>query len=73
VIGQVKSSELATAASTVSGGSLSNGGDVSMNHAPAAVKPRTAAEYAGTVNGFVNLTTSFDSGIDVLGSTSYVV
>ena len=31
-------------------------------------RPRTAAEYAGTVNGFVNLTNSFDSGIDVVGS-----
>lgn len=32
-------------------------------------RPRTAAEYAGTVNGFVNLTTSFDSGIYLMGST----
>jgi len=34
-------------------------------------RPRTAAEYAGTVNGFVNLTMSFDSGIDVMGSTYF--
>jgi len=34
------------------------------------LKPLTAAEYAGTANGFVNLTMSFDSGIDVLGMGS---
>jgi len=70
LISQVKSSKLATAASTVSG-SLSNGADMSMN-LHSTTKPQTATEYAGTVNGFVNLTTSFDSGIDVLGST-YIV
>lgn len=31
-------------------------------------RPLTAAEYAGTVTGFVNLTKSFDSGIDVVES-----
>ena len=31
-------------------------------------RPLTAAEYAATVTGFVNLTNSFDSGIDVVGS-----
>jgi len=31
-------------------------------------RPLTAAEYAGTVHGFVNLTNSFDSGIDVVES-----
>jgi len=36
------------------------------------LKPRTAAEYAATVSGFMNLTTSFDSGIDVMGSTTYI-
>ena len=34
-------------------------------------KPLTAAEYAGTVSGFVNLTMSFDSGIDVMGSSYF--
>jgi len=40
-------------------------------------RPLTAAEYAGTVTGFVNLTKSFDSGIDVvesvMGSTYFWV
>jgi len=44
-------------------------GHVANGEPPA--KPLTAAEYAGTVNGFVNLTMSFDSGIDVLGSTYF--
>jgi len=40
----------------------------------AAVEPasrrRTAAEYAGTATGFVNLTNSFDSGIDIVESVA---
>jgi len=31
--------------------------------------PLTAAEYAGTASGFINIANSFDSGIDVFGST----
>jgi len=44
-------------------------GHVANSEPPA--RPLTAAEYAGTANGFVNLTMSFDSGIDVLGSTYF--
>jgi len=48
-----------------------HGSAATVDHHPAPLRPLTAAEYAGTVSGFVNLTMSFDSGIDVMGSTYF--
>ena len=65
----MRSSKLPTAASTVNGIVANGNGQHPTN---LSLKPRTAAEYAATVSGFMNLTTSFDSGIDVMGSTTYI-
>jgi len=48
-----------------------HGSAAAVDRHPAPLRPLTAAEYAGTVSGFVNLTMSFDSGIDVMGSTYF--